>query len=133
MTTDKVIIYCDFDGTITKTDVLDKIITDIYSYDKYKEMENKLLTGEMKYENYLTDMFDGIEYNLTKIPNDLIDEHFFNFYKWVSNKKIDFYIISSGFKKIIQFLLPYVNSDFIYGNDISIDTNDIWNVIFLII
>ncbi len=39
----KYIIYSDFDNTITKYDILDKIIEEKYSYEKYKDVENLLL------------------------------------------------------------------------------------------
>ena len=125
----KVIIFCDFDGTITQRDVLDSIITDVYSFEKYKEVENKLLNSELSYEQYLFDMFNYINYNLTNIPNDLVDEHFYEFYNWVISQGIDFYIISSGFKKIIEHLVPYVNSNLIFGNNIRFDENEKWNVV----
>jgi len=122
------IIYSDFDGTITKSDILDGIITDVFSYDKYKQVENELLSGNLNYEQYLFDMFDGIKYNLSDIPDNLVDEHFKNFYDWVSERNIEFYVISSGFKKIIEFLLPYLKPNFIYGNDIVIDGDNKWTV-----
>lgn len=122
------IIYSDFDGTITKSDILDGIITDYYSYDKYKEVENKLLSGNLNYEQYLFDMFNNIKYNLAKIPSNLIDEQFYIFYDWILKNNVEFYIISSGFKKIIEFLLPCVNSNLIFANDIIIDNYDKWNV-----
>lgn len=124
----KFIIFSDFDGTITKNDILDGIITDIYSFDKYKEVENKLLSGNLNYEQYLFDMFDGIDYNLSRIPTNLIDEYFYNFYDWVLENNIEFFIISSGFKKIIEFLLPCVKSNSIFGNNIIIDVNNNWKV-----
>jgi len=117
------IIFSDFDGTITNRDVLDGIITEIYSFEKYKQVENELLTGELEYEKYLFDMFDGIKYNLSNLPNDLIDLQ-----QWIIKNKINFYIISSGFKKIIETLVPYINNKIIYGNDIIINDNDIWKV-----
>ena len=124
----KFIIFSDFDGTITKNDILDGIITDIYSFDKYKEVENKLLSGNLNYEQYLFDMFDGIDYNLSRIPTNLIDEYFYNFYDWVLENNIEFFIISSGFKKIIEFLLPCVKSNSIFANNIIIDVNNNWKV-----
>lgn len=125
---EKFIIFSDFDGTITISDVLDGIITDAYSWNIYKEVENKLLIGELAYEQYLFDMFDNIEYNLNNIPTNLVDEYFYNFYNWVVETNIDFYIISSGFIKIIQHLIPYVNSSLIFGNDINIDSDNKWSV-----
>ena len=124
----KIIIFSDFDGTITNSDVLDGIITDIYSWEKYKEVETKLLTGELKYEQYLFDMFNNIEYNITNIPTNLVDVKFITFYKWVIESNINFYIISSGFKKIIQHLTPYINSNLIFANDVIIDSNNKWTV-----
>ena len=124
----KFIIYSDFDGTITTSDMLDNIITKIYSYDKYKEMENKLLSGNLIYEQYLFDMFDGIKYKLSDIPNNSIDNTFYNFYNWLSENNIEFYIISSGFKKIIEFTVPYVKTNQIFANDIIIDNQDNWIV-----
>lgn len=122
------IIFSDFDGTITNRDVLDGIITEIYSFEKYKQVENELLSGKLEYEKYLFDMFDGIKYNLSDLPNDLIDLHFYYFYQWIIKNKIDFYIISSGFKKIIETLVPYINNKIIYGNDIIINDNYVWKV-----
>jgi 2-hydroxy-3-keto-5-methylthiopentenyl-1-phosphate phosphatase len=124
----KFIIFSDFDGTITKSDILDGVITDVYSYDKYKEMENKLLTGNLSYEKYLFDMFDNIDYSLTNISSELVDEHFYTFYNWTLEHNIEFFIISSGFKKIIEFLLPCVKSNFIFANDIVTNEGNKWNV-----
>lgn len=123
-----IIIFSDFDGTITNYDVLDTIITNVYSFEKYKEVENKLLSGELTFEKYLFDMFDKIHYDFTNISTDLIDKTFFSFYNWIIKNNIDFFIVSSGFKKIIQYLLPNVHNNIIYANDISIDKNNLWNV-----
>jgi len=122
------IIFSDFDNTITNHDILDKVITDIYSWDKYKEVESLLLSDKLKYEQYLHDMFDGIEYKLTNIPRDIVDSTFADFYLWVKASNIDFYIVSSGFKKIIQHLVPDVDQKLIFGNDIEIDANNKWTV-----
>ena len=119
----KFIIYSDFDNTITNYDILDKIIEEKYSYDKYKEVENLLLINEMKYENYLLDLFQGIEYDLNDILSDAVDDTFNIFYNWTKENNIDFYIISSGFKTIIKHLIPYVEDTIIYGNDIQVIDN----------
>ena len=119
----KFIIYSDFDNTITNYDILDKIIEEKYSYDKYKEVENLLLINEMKYENYLLGLFQGIEYDLNDILSDAVDDTFNIFYNWTKDNNIDFYIISSGFKTIIKHLIPYVEDAIIYGNDIQVIDN----------
>ena len=116
----KFIIFSDFDGTITKIDTLDKIITDVYSFEYYKFLEQSLIENKLDYNNYLYDTFNNIKYNLTNLTSDIVDEYFFSFYNWTINSNINFYIISSGFKKIISTLLPYVNKNIIYANNIEI-------------
>jgi len=124
----KIIIFSDFDNTITICDILDSIIIERSSYEEYKRVENLLLENSLKYEQYLFDMFDGIEYKLSNISNKLIDIYFKDFYIWIKQNNIDFYIISSGFKKIVQHMLPYVDSGLIFSNDINIDKNNLWTV-----
>ena len=111
------IIYSDFDGTITTIDSFDKIITEVYSYETYKETENLLLENKITYETYLN-MFNGITYDITSLIND-VDINFQEFYTWIQTNNIEFYIISAGFKTIIQHVLPYVNPDIIYSNQKS--------------
>lgn len=123
----KYIIYSDFDNTITKYDILDKIIEEKFSYEKYKHVENLLLVGEMKYESYLLDLFEGIEYDLNNISGNVVDNNFSSFYNWTKEQNIDFFIVSSGFKTIIKHLIPYVNHNIIFGNDIQIINNK-WKV-----
>jgi 2,3-diketo-5-methylthio-1-phosphopentane phosphatase len=123
----KFIIYSDFDNTITKYDILDKIIEEKFSYEKDKEVENLLLINEMKYENYLLDFFEGIEYDLHNLSQSVIDTEFHSFYKWTKQHNIDFYVVSSGFKTVIKHLLPYLEDNIIFGNDVDIINNK-WKV-----
>ena len=120
------IIYSDFDGTITKYDTLDKIVTDVYSYSTYKQFENTLLSNEITFEQYLSN-FNGIKYDIHKLT-DFIDETFKPFYEWIKKNNIEFYIISAGFKTIIKNVLPYVNPDIIYSNDFTLNEDQTWKV-----
>ena len=122
----KFIIYSDFDGTISKYDTLDKIVTDVYSYDTYKKFENDLLSNNITFENYLS-TFNGFNYNINKL-SDSVDETFKEFYEWIQTNHIEFYIISAGFKTIIKHVLPYVNSDIIYSNDFTYNDDQTWKV-----
>jgi HAD superfamily phosphoserine phosphatase-like hydrolase len=123
-------IYSDFDGTITKMDLLDKIIIDLYTYEKYKKGEDMLIDKSITYEKYLKDTFNGIEYDMNKINMSDIDDYFHKFYVWIKENNIEFYIISSGFKKIIEHMLPYVDNTIIYANDIIINNNKWETVLF---
>lgn len=128
LNSEKFIIYSDFDGTITTEDVLDKIITELYSYEKYKQLESDLINDKMKYEDYLINTFNDLHYDLSNISLNIIDPFFDVFYDWIIKNNIKFYIISSGFNKIIKKLLPYVDSEFIYANYLDIDEKNKWTV-----
>ena len=120
------IIYSDFDGTISNYDTLDKILTDVYSYSTYKQLENTLLSNTITYEHYLS-QFNNIHYDIHSLSN-MIDETFKEFYEWVQTNHIDFYIISAGFKTIIQYGLPYMDPSIIYSNDFSYNEDQTWKV-----
>ncbi len=123
-----IIIFSDFDGTITTTDTLDYIITDVYSFEVYKEIENKLFMKEITYEMYLHTMFENLKYDIRKLNYELVDKNFEDFYNFIKSENIDFYIVSSGFKRLICYLLPYVNNDIIYSNDINITDDNKWKI-----
>ena len=108
-------IFSDFDGTITHGDELDRIISQIYSYDIYKKYENMLLDNSITYEKYLFDLFQGKNI-LNYINRDSIDPTFQEFYNTI---KYPFYIISSGFKNFILEHVPFINPELIFANDIS--------------
>ena len=122
----KIIIYSDFDGTITTYDAFDAIIEEVYSYSTYKKLERLTVENKLPYELYL-EMFNGIQYDITPLA-DKVDTTFKEFYEWVQTNHIEFYIISAGFKKIIQHVLPYVNADIIYSNDFELNEDNTWKV-----
>ena len=125
----KITIFSDFDGTITNSDVLDLMIENLYSRDKYLEMESKLINGTVGYEKYLYDMFSGITYEYEKINPNIVDDTFKDFYLWVVQNKIDFFVVSSGFKKLILHLLPYVKEVQVFANDIKTNEVGTWDIV----
>jgi len=122
----KCIVYSDFDGTITKYDAFDKIIAEVYSYPTYKKLERLTIENKLPYEIYL-EMFNGIKYDIAHLAND-VDETFKEFYEWIKTQNIDFYIISAGFKTIIQHVLPFVDPSIIYSNDFTYNEDQTWKV-----
>ena len=61
------------------------------------------------------------------MAND-VDETFKEFYEWIQKNNIEFYIVSAGFKTIIQHVLPYVDSSIIYSNDFTYNEDQSWKV-----
>ena len=118
-------IFCDFDGTISKKDLLDVVVSSIYSEDKIKELENQILEKKIDHNVQLKNTFDNLSYNLEtfvniidkQVPN-CIDDHFKLFYEKCIYNDVKFYIISAGFKSLICHYLPYINKDNIFSNDI---------------
>jgi len=122
----KLIIYSDFDGTITTYDAFDKIIEKVYSYATYKKLERLTLEQKVTAETYL-EMFNGIQYDITPLADD-VDNTFKDFYEWIQKQHIEFYIVSAGFKTIIQHVLPYVDPAIIYSNDFTYNEDQTWKV-----
>lgn len=103
-------IFCDFDGTITKEDTLNKFLR-LYADKKWLDIEEDWVKGEigsrecterqmklvpMLSESELNDFINSIE----------IDEHFLEFYKFIKKiKNTEFYIVSDGFDYFIKSIL----------------------------
>lgn len=102
-------IFCDFDGTITKEDTLNKFLR-VYADKKWLEIEEEWISGkigsrectslQMELVPNLSDeemnnFVDGIE----------IDENFVTFMEFVKEKNIDFRIVSDGFDYFINTIL----------------------------
>jgi HAD superfamily phosphoserine phosphatase-like hydrolase len=123
-----IIVFSDFDGTISKEDVLDKLIINKYGKLTQKDAEYKLLENKITFENYLYNYFDkdGVlgnllsekELELVTCDKSLIDEHFEKFYSSCVSRGIKFYITSSGFYSIIRSMLPFVTPSKIFANDL---------------
>ena len=123
-------IFCDFDGTITNLDLLDVIISHYYGVDKQKEFELDLINNKKEHNEQLYEIFTEIPYTLeeniriiNKIDN-VIDLKFRDFYENCKMYNIELYIISGGFKQIIEYYLPYIDNKKIFANDyFNIDKN----------
>ena len=127
------IVFCDFDGTISNEDLLDKLIDHCESREFRINQEQCILNGATNYNNVLALFLDkfNISFNdAIQILNaeNVIDEHFENFYNLCVCKKIPFYIVSSGIKKLIVNYLPYVDDTSIYANDVDIDESNNWKL-----
>lgn len=115
------VILCDFDGTISTVDTLDYIIKIVYGEKFQKDLEQKFLNGEKEDLREILssispkEMIDILERGVRNV----IDESFRKFYEkcQILNPRVEFYIISSGFKQIITHFLPYIREDHIFSND----------------
>ena len=135
------IIFSDFDGTISTDDMLDKIIDHCMPKDFRLNEEKYIATGIKNY-NDVIDVFckhinlsfdttikilDNNNNNKNKNKN-VIDIYFKKFYNLCLENNVPFYVVSSGIKKIISHYLPYINLNNIYANDVDIDENNNWKI-----
>lgn len=120
--------YCDFDGTITKYDLLDRIIDTKIGEPYRKYMDEKIIEGLVDHDQYVKSVFERVNMSFEdaiKILGDPVEPSFKTFYETCISKGHKFYIISSGFRKFIEHFLPYIPSETIFANDIVVK-DDSW-------
>lgn len=104
------IIFCDFDGTITDTDVTDEILTQL-AHPSWREVEQAWVQGLMGSRECLERQMALVE-TTEKELNALIDSigvdpHFPGFYRFVRKHDVPFYVVSDGFDHVIRRVLRH--------------------------
>ena len=102
-------IFCDFDGTITIEDVVDKLLT-IYADQHWKEIEKLWEEGKIGSEECLRLQLGCIEnlseHELLRFALGIeIDPYFPDFLSTLTKNGMDFYIVSDGFDWLIKLIL----------------------------
>jgi aspartate aminotransferase-like enzyme/2-hydroxy-3-keto-5-methylthiopentenyl-1-phosphate phosphatase len=118
------IIISDFDGTISNIDLIDYILDTHYGPEMRQEHEEKVFAGDIKSDYFYDKLSDikDIHFYIDKLKNSfnkVIDEYFRAFYDECIRMNYKFYIISSGFKQLIQYFLPYIDPTHIFANDLE--------------
>ena len=115
-------ILSDFDGTISKKDGLYTFISQ-YAQGDWQTIEQNWADGKIDSKECLIEEFKLVP-NLSQeliakfIETLSIDEYFKNFYDYVLDRQIDFYVVSDGIDYFINGILKK------YGlNDINIFSN----------
>ena len=112
------VIYCDFDGTITKNDSVNGFF-EKYTGDKWLESEKLWIEGKISSrENAIIQV--GLLKNVSKkqlndyIDSIEIDDYFLDFVDYVKSNNIKLTILSDGFDLFIQKVLERYNLDIPY-------------------
>lgn len=128
------VFFCDFDGTITTTDLLDIIIDYSIGIDKRKYMDKLVLDKIIDHNTYMILILKEIDLSFEKsfqlIGTNIVDTHFKKFYDNVTSKGMNIYIISYGFREFITKYIPYIAENHIFSNKLDI-INNTWIPIFL--
>lgn len=103
------VIFCDFDGTITLEDVVDKLL-DLYADKRWKDIEKLWERGSIGSRECLSLQLRCIgsveEQELLRFAFGIeIDPGFKDFINTARKNGIDLYIVSDGFDMFIKFIL----------------------------
>lgn len=105
--------FCDFDGTITKEDTLNKFLC-LYADKKWLDIEDDWIKGKIGSKECIEkqmQLFDNVDENSLNefIDSIEIDETFSDFLNYLKSQDIDFYIVSDGFDYFIEKILKKYN------------------------
>ncbi len=104
----KYAFFCDFDGTITKEDVIDRILEE-FADPMWKEIEQSWVTGEMGSRDCLamqTRLINGKKHDLLGFVEGIsIDETFIDFARYCRSNAIEIVILSDGIDLFIESIL----------------------------
>ena len=111
-------IYCDFDGTITKEDSVNKFF-EMYASEKWMDSEKLWVEGKISSrENAIIQV--GLLRNISQqqlddyINSIEIDDYFLDFVDYVKSRNIKLTILSDGFDLFIKKVLERYNLDIPY-------------------
>lgn len=104
----KKIIFCDFDGTITKKDTVDDFLKK-FALSEWEEIELIWQNGSIGSDECLKRQLACVkDITLEEIYKFLesveVDESFVDFYKFVKNSGIDLVVLSDGFDLFIDYI-----------------------------
>ncbi len=128
------IIFTDFDGTITKIDTLNMVL-DKFASKNWREIEDRVTAGKLEEKKALQAEFDLVNVPLKNVLKYIkeyveIDLTFLDFAKWCTNKNINLIVLSGGFSEFIKIVFSKFGITDIpfYSNSINVK-NSKWTVI----
>lgn len=126
---DKKIIYCDFDGTITKEDSVNQFLSR-YADLKWLEVEERWINGEIGSRQCLLEQVNlvpALPENVFQnyVDSIEIDEYFVSFYNFLKKNGYELVILSDGFDLFIRETLKKYNLTEIkyFANTLTIENN----------
>lgn len=117
----KIAVFCDFDGTITKLDIGDEIFR---VFGQIEPFHSQLYEGKLSIDEYWHSVCNSLKIGITReeIENFAIgqevDANFVHFVDFCRKENIYFKVISDGFDVYIQAILNSLNL-----NDLDVHCN----------
>ena len=135
MTNTPIKVFCDFDGTITKQDVIDLLLEELAD-PEWLDIESRWIEGEISSRECLSMQIPLIKGDCNAVENLLkeveIDPTFKSFSNWCSKQGIPLYIASEGLSKVINHLFSRENIKvaLIWSNKLEINKNGDFSIKF---
>ncbi len=132
----KRIIINDFDGTINRFDIGNKITKSLLTTEDYKLIDrvykNRKISNYEIYERYLAPIISKDGHNLSSIINKYLHQTngFVNFFNFAKKQDYDLLILSDGFDIYISAFLKKYNIDIPYFANRVIKTEEGYSLIF---
>jgi 2-hydroxy-3-keto-5-methylthiopentenyl-1-phosphate phosphatase len=103
------VVFCDFDGTVTTSDVTDVLLQQL-AHPSWQEIEERWLSGDIDDCQCMAQqiaLIDGAWANIVKVVDSsiAIDPHFKSFMTLCNDMRIPVYIGSNGLDRIITHIL----------------------------
>ncbi len=104
----KPVVFCDFDGTITLSDVTDQILTEL-AHPSWREVEQEWFRGLIGSRECLERQMTLVEASAEEL-NALVDTipvdpAFAGLYRFAWKRAVPFYVLSDGFDYVIRRIL----------------------------
>ncbi|PRT52702.1 Pdp3-interacting factor 1 [Wickerhamiella sorbophila] len=137
----KIILFTDFDGTVTAQDSNDFLTDNLgFGVKKRKELGKQVIDGTLHFRDAFQQMLDSIDTPFDKcaealLENIELDSGFKDFYFWSRENNVPVVVVSSGMEPLIRKLLAKLVGD--AANDIQIIANHVdvkpdgsWSIVF---
>lgn len=130
----KIKIFTDFDGTITKIDSLNMVL-DEFAVSDWRSIEDRVTVNELSEKEALQAEFDLVNVPLNDAikflkNNAEIDSTFIAFVEWCKSNKIELIVLSGGFKEFINsiFAMFGIKGLEVHSNSLNVKNNN-WQVV----
>ncbi|ANB15848.1 hypothetical protein AWJ20_3492 [Sugiyamaella lignohabitans] len=141
-TSPKVIVFTDWDGTVTLQDSNDYLTDELgFGVQRRREINQDILEGKTSFRDGFHEMLESIHTPFPECIDFLLkhvqlDPGFVDFYQWARANNVPVVIVSSGMKPIIFALLTKLVGEQaaseieIVSNDVKINDDGSWHIVY---
>ncbi|KAJ3220192.1 hypothetical protein HDU67_005518 [Dinochytrium kinnereticum] len=134
--TPKIIVFSDFDGTITTKDTGTVLIDHCITYEKRRELDMSVLSGEKRYRDAVHEMWDGVYLSwseTTELLKDIqLDPDFDEFHDYLLKHGFPLNVVSAGLVPLCELFLKTYTRE---GGVLEVFANDVvfgerWKIVY---